>query len=166
MPLGRRPFCEGRDRLWPIPFWPSSFDQIWPIHFWPSWFWPGQFGPKPILANPFLANLFFGSGVCQRVGPHPEKNGLRIVGPRIVGPEGWGPEGWGAQNFVFFSVSRHHFRSFVSHCVSSRGFLVVFGSAGAVKCSRLEFSGCRVKPRRPRSRRGFTRQPESPNVHV
>ena len=27
-------------------------------------------------------------------------------------------------------------------------------------------SGCRVKPRRPRSRRGFTRQPERPNVHI
>ena len=33
--------------------------------------------------------------------------------------------------------------------VSSRGFLVVFGSAGAVKCARLEFSGCRVSPGGP-----------------
>ena len=28
--------------------------------------------------------------------------------------------------------------------------------------SGLEFSGCRVKPLRPRSRRGFTRQPQKP----
>ena len=39
-------------------------------------------------------------------------------------------------------------------------------SAGAVKCARLEFSGCCVKSRRPRSRRGFTRQSESPNAHI
>ena len=34
---------------------------------------------------------------------------------------------------------------------SSRGILVVFLKAGALKCARLEFSGCRVKPRRPRT---------------
>ena len=56
---------------------------------------------------------------------------------------------------------------FVSHCVSSRGILVVFPKAGtlkcgagALKCARLEFSGCRVKPWRPQSR-GFTRQPKN-----
>ena len=38
--------------------------------------------------------------------------------------------------------------------------------AGALKCARLEFSGCRVKPRRPQRSRGFTQQSESPNVHT
>ena len=60
-----------------------------------------------------------------------------------------GPQGWVAQNFALCSFSRSHFRSFCLSLGSSRGFLVVFGSAGAVKCARLEFSGCRVKPRRP-----------------
>ena len=35
---------------------------------------------------------------------------------------------------------------------SSRGILVVFLKAGALKCARLESSGCRVKPRRPQNR--------------
>ena len=73
----------------------------------------------------------FGSGVChvpKGWGPNPEK-----IGPRRVGaPKGGGPEGWGAQNFVLFFSSPTSFVLFVSHCVSSRGFLVVFGSAGAV----------------------------------
>ena len=43
---------------------------------------------------------------------------------------------------------------------------MVFRRPGAVKCARLEFSGCRVKPQRPQKPRGFTRQPESPNVHI
>ena len=77
------------------------------------------------------------------------------------GPEGWGPEGWGAQNFaLFFSVSLPIFAFFFSLWRSSRGFLVVFVKTGAVKCSRLEFSGCRVKPWR------FKPQPERPNVHI
>ena len=55
-----------------------------------------------------------------------------------------------AQHFaLFFPSPATSFALFLSHCVSSRGFLVVFGSAGAVKCARLEFSGCGVKPRRP-----------------
>ena len=34
-PSGSPTLRAGRDRLWPIPFWPSWFDQFWPIHFWP-----------------------------------------------------------------------------------------------------------------------------------
>ena len=52
---------------------------------------------------------------------------------------------------LFFSLSRSQFLSFSLFGRSSRGILVVFRSAGALKCSRLEFSGCRVKPWRPRS---------------
>ena len=37
------PFCAGKDRLWPIPFWPSWFDQFWPIQFWPIHFLPSWF---------------------------------------------------------------------------------------------------------------------------
>ena len=84
-----------------------------------------------------------GSGVCH--------------GPQGGAPNGgareWGPEGWRAAKFlVFFRLPPP-----VSHCFSLTVcllvvFLVVFGSAGAVKCARLEVSGCCVKPRRPRAR--------------
>ena len=41
---------------------------------------------------------------------------------------------------------------------SSCGILMVFLKDGNLKCARLEFSGCRVKPRRPQSRRGFKKE--------
>ena len=80
--------------------------------------------------------------------------------------EGWGPrrvgtskgEGWEAQFFAF-SLSRHIFLSLSSE--SSRGMLV-FLKRRALKCPRLEFSGCRVKSWRLwGGRRGFTREPEN-----
>ena len=87
-------------------------------------------------------------------GGGPEGWGPRRVGARRVawGPKGGGPEGWGAQNFALFSLSRRKIRSFPpSLGVFSWNFGGVF-EGGTLKCARLEFSGCRVKPRRPRSR--------------
>ena len=89
-----------------------------------------------------------------------------------VGPEGWGPEGWepnprkggapkggGAQNFAFFFPSPATIFFLSSLCWgSSRGILVFLKRRGRQMCM---FSGCRVKPRRPPSRRGFTQQPEN-----
>ena len=79
--------------------------------------------------------------------PNPEK-----VGRRGGGPEGWGPEGWGAQNFaLFFPSPAHKIRSFLpSLGVFSWNFGGV-SSAGALKCARLEFSGCRVRAPAARS---------------
>ena len=58
-----------------------------------------------------------------------------------------GPEGWGPKKFaLFFSSPAPIFALFVSLWVSSRGILVVLSKAGALKCARLEFSGCNVKP--------------------
>ena len=61
----------------------------------------------------------------------------------------------GAQIFALFSLSRPHFRSF---CPSLGVFTLNFGGVlevlGPSNVHVLEFSGCRVKPRRPRSRRG------------
>ena len=82
--------------------------------------------------------------------------GVRRVGARRVG---------GPKFRAFFPSPATKFVLLFPLWGSSRGFLVVFGSARAVKCARLEFSGCCVKPRRPQSRLGFTQQPESPNVH-
>ena len=74
------------------------------------------------------------------------------------GTAGWGPAGWEAHKFALFfpSPGTFFFHSSLSWG-STRGILVVFLNSGALKCARLEFSGCRVKPRRPHAR-----QPESP----
>ena len=101
--------------------------------------------------------------MAQRVGPKPRKKTGQRVGPRRVG----------AQNFALSFPSLAAISLFlISLCVFFVGFLVVFGSAGAVKCARLEFSGCRVKPGRPRSRRGSHHNPraqtctiEGPGLH-
>ena len=54
---------------------------------------------------------------------------------------------------AFFSLSRRKIRSFLpSLGVLSWNFGGVC-CAGALKCAHLEFSGCRVKPRRPREGR-------------
>ena len=84
----------------------------------------------------------------QRVGAQTHKKwGPRRVGARTVG----------AQNFaLFFSLSRHIFLFFLPLLLSPfRGILVVFDSAGALKCARLEFSrlSCR-KPRWPSTAAG------------
>ena len=75
----------------------------------------------------------------------------------------------GAQNFALFFRLPPPVLLFVSHCVSSRGILVVFRSAGALKCARMEFSGCCVKPRRPPKPPGFyttTREPKHAHLRV
>ena len=86
-------------------------------------------------------------GGAQRVGPT-QKNRA----PKVGAPKG-GPRRVGEQNFtVFFSFFRPHSRSFyLSLGVFSWNFGGV-SSARALSCARLEFSGCHVKPRRPRSR--------------
>ena len=55
--------------------------------------------------------------MAQRVGPR------RVVGPKFR---------------AFFRLPPTSFALFLTHCVSSRGFLVVFGSAG--ECARLELT--------------------------
>ena len=150
----------------------------------PEGWGPEGWGPDPNLEK--VGPRRVGS---RRVGNR------RVVGPEGWGPEGWGPEGWGHEGGgltqkkvgsrrprrprrvglrrvggpkfrALFPSPAPIFALFVSLWGSSRGFLVVFESAGALKCARLEFLGCRVKPRRVRSRLGFTPQPESPNVDI
>ena len=82
------------------------------------------------MANPILANRFF----------WPIFGGPKGWGPPRVGPPKggggqtqksgapWGPELWARSLWLFF-----------------RGILVVFVKTGALKCARLEFSGCRVR---------------------
>ena len=146
--MGESNELRGRDRLWPIPFWPSWFYQFWPIHFWPSWFWPGQFWPKPIfanpiLANPILANLFLDL-VCVMVAPQ------RVCGQtqRKVGPRRVGPRRVGNPKFrAFFPFPATVFILFSLSCWSFSWNFGGVWSAGTLKCARLEFSGCCVKPR-------------------
>ena len=67
-------------------------------------------------------------------------------------PRRVGAEGWRAQNFALFSLSLHNFHSFFFSWGSFRPILVVFEAPGTLKCARLEFSRCRVKPPRPKSK--------------
>ena len=109
-----------------------------PIHFWPSWFWPGQFGPIQFLANPFrdLVCVMAPKGGAQT---HKKSGTRRVDGPKI--------------SRFFFSFPASHVRSFcLSLGVFSWNFLSCFRRP-ALTCARLEFSGCRVKPRRLRGRR-------------
>ena len=80
----------------------------------------------------------------------------------------WGPKGGGGPKFrAFFHSPAPSYALFVSLWVSARGILVVFSKAGTIKRARLEFSGCRVKLRRPRSRQGFfttAREPKSAHL--
>ena len=98
-----------------------------------------------------------GSKGGVRKGAEPRKNGA---------PKGGGPKGGGPKISRFFCSLPPEISFFL---LSLGVFSWNFGGVlktGTLKCARLEFSGCRVKPRRPRSRRGFTPQPESPNVHI
>ena len=140
----------------------TNFGQsnFWPIHFWPSWFWPGQFWPKPMLANPILANLFLDL-VCVMVGPkgsNPEKSGTRSAGARSNGARSHGARSHGARSHGARShgarrVGGPKFRAFfLSRHNLSWGLFVEFWGRlkrRGLTCARLEFSNCRVKPRRP-----------------
>ena len=81
-------------------------------------------------------------------------------------PSGDRPSPWTAlpldrPKFRFFPLSRRKIRSFLpSLGVLSWNFGGVLKTK-TLKCARLGSLGCRVKPRRLRGRRGFTRQPEN-----
>ena len=75
------------------------------------------------------------------------------------------------------SLDRPKFRSFfplpseislflLSLWGSSLGILVVFLKARALKCARLEFSGCHVKPGGFGAARASHDNPRTPNVHI
>ena len=77
------------------------------------------------------------------------------------GFEGWGFEGWGAQYFALFYPALTTIFFLLSQGVFSWNFCG-FLKRRARNVHDREFSGCRVKPWRPRSRRSFTRQPGKP----
>ena len=110
--------------------------------------------------------------------PNVEKVGPRGWGPEGWSPKGWSPKGWipelvdpagwGAQNFALFFPSTIFFLLALSWgpfvefwwCLKRRGGpeMCTFGVLG-LSCA---------SPSGPVwwGRRGFTRQPESPNVHI
>ena len=113
-------------------------------------------------------------------GPNLEKVGPRRCGPEGCGPEGWGPEGWGPEGWgpngggpkfrAFFSLSRHSF--FFSFFPLFWSFSWNFGGVLKRRCPEMCTFGvlwlsC-ASPGGPVwwGRRGFTRQPKSPNVHI
>ena len=117
------PPCVGRKGN---PIWANPFLAILVLS--KTNFVQNQFWPQPFLANPF------GSGcVCV------------LVRPKGWGPEKSGPERWRPKiSRFFFSSPTTIFTLFVSPWGSSRGILVVFGSAEDLKCARLEFTSLRT----------------------
>ena len=95
-------------------------------------------------------------------GPNQKKLGPEGVGQRKVEASRVG-----AQNFALslpFPVTI--FALLVSLWESSRGFFGGVWKSRGRQMFTFGVLGSRVKPRRPRSRLGFTRQPGSPNVHM
>ena len=181
---------SGRDRIWPNLIWPSLFGRIWPNRIWPiphlakvNWphlailIWPNL--AKPNLAKPHL-NFVFGGGPdgCGPGGVGARRGGGKGWGPeglgarRVGGPKGgrrMGPEGWGAQNFALFFLSPAGNFFLSSLC---GGFLVEFlwclKRRDAQMCAfGFLWLSCEAPAARSGwGRRGFTLQPESPNVHI
>ena len=124
---GRR--SAGRSRLWPIPFWPSWFD---------------QFLANPILANPILANPILANPILANIF------GV-MVGPRRVGPGGprrVGPRRVEAQNFALFFPSPVFFFFFPLFwsvkfwwCLERRGVKDGLGGGVKEKCHVEGFGG-------------------------
>ena len=127
--------CE---RSWNVNSWRlvlNSESASGPVDQWGLW----PTSANPIWAKPFLCCCV----LCVVVGCWLLVVGcwLLVVGCWLLGV-GFGHSGSNlrrtAQNFVFFSLSRHHVRSF---CPSLGVFTWNFGgvwSAGTLKCARLE----------------------------
>ena len=153
-----RPCSKGRDRLWPSRFGHrdlTNFGQsifghrgFGPANFGQSQFWPIQFWPIQFFWPIFLVSWWGPEGV-----------GGRMVGARMVG----------AQNFALFSLSRHSFSFFSpSLLVFVVEFWWCLKRRDAQMCAfGVLWLSC-ASPGGPVwwGRRGFTRQPESPNVHI
>ena len=112
-----------------------------------------------------------GSGLADPSLPSPPPPGASLEGPRVSGSLFWtearrdpfepapgrvkprrvGPRRVGGPKFrAFFPSPAPMFILSSLSWGSYRGILVVFEARRSLKCERLEFSGCRVKPRRPR----------------
>ena len=97
-----------------------------------------------VFGHPYLTILgqsVFGQSIwiCVCVvepkgrSPRTQKNGA---------PKGGAPKGGRPKISRYFSSSASQFVLLFPLWGSSRGILVVFLKAGALKCARLEFSGC------------------------
>ena len=107
-------------------------------------------------------------GAPKGKGPNPEKVRARSCGgPKLWGPERWEPERWGPKiSRFFFPLPPQFFILFSLSFGLFRGILVVFEAPGRSNVHVWSLS-C-ASPGGPVwwGRRGFTRQPESPNVHI
>ena len=112
-----------------------------------------------------LVVCYCGCGSCWWCGFWfgPPCAGPLFPGPPSAGPLPADPLHGTAQNFALFfpSSPATKFVLFFPLWGSSREILVVFVKTWTLKCARVEFSGCRVKPRGLWGRWGFTQQPEN-----
>ena len=132
-------------------------------------------------ANSTLANSTWANGAFIRLRPKKYHVDLFDLGQNPPLPtlpvfrggqtqfmQGWGPEGWepkpgkgGARRVggrAFFFLLPPQFSFFVLLGVLSWNFGGAFEGRDPLMCTS-GLSGCRVEPRRPQARRGFTRQP-------
>ena len=134
--------CSGGARFWRAVILVLGFTNFGQNEVWPSCFTTfGQTifgGQNQVRPTPHFGFLRSGGGPVRVGGARRASKG--------EGPEGWVPERWVPKS--------SHPSVEIWWCLKRRG----------LKCARLEFQGCRVKPWRPQSLRVFTRHPESPNV--
>ena len=146
--------------------WPKLTGRIWPIFcFGVGWSGSGGGGPEGV-GGPKGRGGPKGWG-AKGWGPEPRKSGAPKGGRRVGAPKGGAPKGGGPK------ISRFFFPSPAAKFVLFFHILLVvsltFGgvwSAGALKCARLEFSGCRVKPWRPRNKSGQKNQKHGKTIFL
>ena len=134
--LSQNTLCERKE----MEGRPYGWGRLWPIRLWPklvSW-----------SLVPTTNKIFFKKKNKKNKHGAPKGGGPKCGGHR----KGRGARRMGGPKFrVFFFPSPApifdvFFFLSLSLWVSSRGILVVFSKRRALKCARLEFSGCRVKP--------------------
>ena len=144
----KRKFCQNvssaGSRGWPVRQWltlgQSIFGPIWPANF-------GQsiFELCCVVVGVGVGLLLVCVGVL-----------LCVVG--LDPPLAPDPPPPDCQNFVFFTLILFFFSLYLGVFSLNFGGVLEFRDP---QMNTFGFSGCRVKPRRLRGRRGFTRQPEN-----
>ena len=166
---------------------PAGHGRLWPIRLWPNPFWPNGLRLVCVCLCVFvrvfvcvLVSRFPCGGFKVLVWscsvppgppfPGPPFPGPPFPGPPFPGPPFPGPPSAGpAQISLFFTLSRRKIRSFLpSLGVFSLNLGGVFEDREPQMCTFGVLGLSCASPGGPVwwGRRGFTRQPESPNVHI
>ena len=181
---GLGPANFGQSQFWPIQFWPIQF---WPIQFWPIQFWPIQFWLIQFFGQFFWCHGGAPKGGAPKGGAPkggaPKGGAPKGGAPKGGAPKGGAPKGGarrvgprrveaptvGAQNFALsFPLPPQFFSFFPLFWSLSWNFGGVSEGRDAQMCTFGVLGLSCASPGGPVwwGRRGFTRQSESPNVHI